>query len=51
MFYLESRGIPPKQAKGLLIEAFIGEVLDGVAEGVVREHIENAIADWMGETK
>ena len=48
---LESRGIPPKQAKALLIEAFIGEILDGVAEGVVREHIESAIADWVVEAK
>jgi Fe-S cluster assembly protein SufD len=51
MFYLESRGIPPKQAKALLIEAFIGEILDDVAEGVVRDHIESAIADWMVEAK
>lgn len=51
MFYLESRGIPPKQAKALLIEAFIGEVLDGVEEGDVRDHIESAISDWMAETK
>lgn len=47
MFYLESRGIPPKQAKALLIEAFIGEILEDVAEGAVRDHIESAIAEWM----
>lgn len=51
MFYLESRGIPPQQAKALLIEAFIGEVLEGVDEGAVRDHIESAISDWMAETK
>lgn len=51
MFYLESRGIPPKQAKALLIEAFIGEILEDVAEGSARNHIESAIANWMVEAK
>jgi Fe-S cluster assembly protein SufD len=49
MFYLESRGIPPDQAKSLLIGAFVGEILEDVAEGVVRDHIESAITDWMAE--
>lgn len=47
MFYLESRGIPPKQAKALLIEAFIGEILEDVADGVARDHLESAVGDWM----
>ena len=47
MFYLESRGIPPEQAKALLIQAFIGETLEGVGEGAVRDHLESAITDWM----
>lgn len=51
MFYLESRGIPPVQAKALLIKAFIGEVLEELDEGVVRDHIESAITDWMAEAK
>ena len=51
MFYLESRGIPPKEAKMLLIRAFIAEVLEDIADGVVRDHIESLISDWMLETK
>lgn len=51
MFYLESRGIPPKEAKMLLIGAFIAEVLEDIADGVVRDHIESLISEWMLETK
>ena len=48
LFYLESRGIPPLDAKSLLIEAFVAEALDAVPEGAVRAHFTDAIADWMG---
>ena len=51
MFYLESRGIPPKEAKMLLIGAFIAEALEDIADGVVRDHIESLISEWMLETK
>lgn len=51
MFYLESRGIPPHQAKALLIEAFIGEIMEDAPEGAVRDHIESAVSDWMREAK
>ena len=51
MFYLESRGIPPEQAKALLIQAFVGEILEDIADGVVRDHIETAITDWMAEAQ
>jgi Fe-S cluster assembly protein SufD len=51
MFYLESRGIPPKEAKMLLIGAFIAEVLEDIVDGVVRDHIESLISEWMLETK
>lgn len=49
MFYLESRGIPPHQAKALLIEAFVGEIMDDAPEGAVRDHIESAVSAWMAE--
>jgi Fe-S cluster assembly protein SufD len=51
MFYLESRGIPPEQAKALLIGAFIGEILEDVAEGAVRDHLQSAISTWMVEAQ
>ena len=42
LFYLVSRGIPPAQARTLLVEAFVGEVLEGA--GPVRGHLDEAIA-------
>lgn len=51
MFYLESRGIPPQQAKALLIEAFVGEIMEDAPEGAVRNHIESAVSAWMAEAE
>ena len=47
LFYLESRGVPPAEARALLIRAFVGEVLETVPEGAVRDHLDGAIAAWM----
>ena len=47
LFYLESRGVPPDQAKALLIGAFVSEVLDAIPEGAVRNHFTAAVTDWM----
>jgi Fe-S cluster assembly protein SufD len=37
LFYLESRGIPPKEAKALLVSAFVGEALDSIGSDTIRE--------------
>ncbi|CAN5531943.1 hypothetical protein BH09PSE4_BH09PSE4_07310 [soil metagenome] len=42
LFYLESRGIAPAEAKALLLRAFIGSVFDGVADAGEREAVEAA---------
>lgn len=47
LFYLESRGIPPMDAKALLIEAFVAEALEGLPDGPVQTHFMSAIAKWM----
>lgn len=47
LFYLESRGVPPDEARALLIGAFVAEVIDAVPEGPVRAHFSAAIAAWM----
>ena len=47
MFYLQSRGIPPNEARALLIEAFVGEILENAPKGPVSDHIAEAIANWM----
>jgi len=42
LFYLESRGLPPAEAKALLLRAFIGSVFDGIADDAERESVEAA---------
>ena len=40
LFYLQSRGIAPAEAKALLLRAFIGSVFDGIGNAVQREGVE-----------
>jgi Fe-S cluster assembly protein SufD len=40
-FYLMARGIPAKEAETLLIQAFIGEAIDGIAHEGVREAVRS----------
>ena len=42
LFYLQSRGIAPAEAKTLLLRAFIGSVFDGIGNAVQREAVEAA---------
>jgi Fe-S cluster assembly protein SufD len=42
LFYLASRGLPPAEAKALLLRAFIGSVFDGIADRAERERVEAA---------
>ncbi len=37
LFYMRARGIPPEEARALLIESFIGEAIDKVEDEGVRE--------------
>jgi Fe-S cluster assembly protein SufD len=48
LFYLRSRGIPEDEARGLLVEAFLHEVIDGVAMAGLREPLGDRVARWMG---
>jgi Fe-S cluster assembly protein SufD len=47
LFYLNSRGIPPDEAKALLICAFVGEIVETIGEEAVKAHFDAAIAGWM----
>jgi Fe-S cluster assembly protein SufD len=42
LFYLESRGVAPTEAKTLLLRAFIGSVFDDIADEAERERVEAA---------
>ena len=48
-FYLMARGIPAKEAEALLIQAFVGEVVDPIENEGVRDALMNATLSWLGE--
>ncbi|HTW35115.1 MAG TPA: Fe-S cluster assembly protein SufD [Rhizomicrobium sp.] len=53
LFYLRSRGIPESEARGLLIHAFLQEVVDGIEDeglrGAAVEFIDSGLA-WAMES-
>jgi Fe-S cluster assembly protein SufD len=49
LFYLRQRGLDETSARALLIEAFVGEVIDGVENEAVREVFANEVAAWLEE--
>jgi Fe-S cluster assembly protein SufD len=46
-FYLMARGAPAKDAETLLVQAFIGEVLDEISHAGLREAMTNCAAEWL----
>ena len=46
-FYLMSRGIPEKEAEVLLIQAFVGEAIEDIANEGIREALLDAAAKWL----
>ncbi len=46
-FYLMARGIPAAEAEALLIQAFIGEAIDGVEHAGLREALIDQVAVWV----
>ena len=47
LFYLKARGIPPKQAEALLIQAFIGGAVETIANEAVREALMGEAERWL----
>jgi FeS assembly protein SufD len=50
LFYLEARGIPEREARALLIQAFVGEAVERIEHEGLREALLRASADWLGVT-
>ncbi len=50
-FYLMARGIPPAEADALLIQSFVGEAIDAVANEGVREALTGAVLRWLRARK
>ncbi|MGC1280278.1 MAG: Fe-S cluster assembly protein SufD [Xanthobacteraceae bacterium] len=50
-FYLLARGIPAAEADALLIQAFLGEAIEGIEHAGLREALLEAVADWLKARK
>jgi len=48
LFYLKARGIPAKEAEALLIQAFVGEAIEGIEHAGLREALIEGVAAWLG---
>jgi Fe-S cluster assembly protein SufD len=46
-FYLRSRGIPPEQARAMLIEAFVVDAVELVSHEQARDYLTDAIGRWL----
>ncbi|WP_375160170.1 Fe-S cluster assembly protein SufD [Bradyrhizobium sp. RDT46] len=47
LFYLKARGLPEKQAQALLIQAFVGEAVEQIADEALREHVIGIAERWL----
>ena len=47
LFYLRARGIPRKEAEALLVQAFVGEVIESVPQESLQEPLMNAAVEWL----
>jgi Fe-S cluster assembly protein SufD len=46
-FYLMARGIPEPEAESLLIQAFLGEAIEGIEHAGLREALIDQVAAWL----
>jgi Fe-S cluster assembly protein SufD len=47
-FYLMARGIPRAEAEAMLIQAFLGEAIEGIEHAGLREALIENVAAWLG---
>ena len=47
LFYLKARGIPAKEAQALLIQAFVGEAVEGIEHAGLRDALMEQVAAWL----
>jgi Fe-S cluster assembly protein SufD len=47
LFYLRSRGISEKEARRLLIEAFVADLVEQLPEGALRNAVRKEVAGWL----
>jgi Fe-S cluster assembly protein SufD len=51
LFYLKARGIPAKEAEALLIQAFVGEAVEGIEHAGLRDALMEDVAAWLEARK
>jgi Fe-S cluster assembly protein SufD len=47
LFYLMARGIPEAQARGLLVKAFVAEIIEELEDEALVEALEARLQDWL----
>ncbi len=47
MFYLRSRGLSEKEARGMLVEAFVGELIDAVSSEDIAALLRQEVSLWL----
>ena len=47
LFYLRARGLPEKEAQALLIQAFVGEAIESIANDTLRDLATSAAERWL----
>jgi Fe-S cluster assembly protein SufD len=51
VFYLQSRGIPDDDARGMLLEAFGGEAIDRVEDKLLVDALRARLTAWLRTRK
>jgi Fe-S cluster assembly protein SufD len=47
LFYLKARGIPASEAEALLIQAYVGDAIEGIEHAGLREALIEAVGAWL----
>ena len=47
LFYLMARGVPENEARGLLIKAFIAEIIEELEDETLVEALESVLSNWL----
>ncbi len=48
LFYMRQRGMSENEARAILVDAFVGEVLEGIKHEQLREQLVTKVRDFMG---
>jgi Fe-S cluster assembly protein SufD len=46
-FYLMARGIPESEAEALLVQAFVGEAIEGIEHAGLRDALMEHVVAWL----